>query len=76
MGQDGYAFAIRPIHTPFDGDTLFALATDRKALPERPDALLRLGTIAADVVARAVARGVYEARDLGEMTSYRTRWQR
>ncbi len=76
MGQDGYAFAIRPIHTPFDGDTLFALATGRLPLPDRPDALLRLGSIAADVVARAVARGVYEARDLGEMTSYRTRWQR
>lgn len=76
MGQDGYAFAIRPIHTPFDGDTLFALGTGRVMLPDRPDALLRLGTIAADVVARAAARGVYEAQDLGEMTSYRTRWQR
>ena len=76
MGQDGYAFAIRPIHTPFDGDTLFALATERVPMPTRPDVLLRLGTIAADTVARAVARGVYEARDVGEMLSYRTRWNR
>ncbi len=76
MGQDGYAFAIRPIHTPSDGDTIFALSTGRVPLPNRPNMLLRLGTIAADVVARAVARGVYEAGDLGEMTSYRTRWRR
>jgi L-aminopeptidase/D-esterase-like protein len=75
MGQDGYAFAVRPIHTPFDGDTLFALSAGRIPLPDHPDALLRLGTIAADVVARAVARGVYAAEDLGEMQSYRTRWR-
>jgi L-aminopeptidase/D-esterase-like protein len=75
MGQDGYAFAIRPIHTPSDGDTVFALSTGHFPLPDRPNALLRLGAIAADVVARAVARGVYEAEDLGEMTSYRTKWR-
>lgn len=74
MGQDGYAYAIRPIHTPFDGDTVFALATGRRALPDRPDALVRLGTIAADVMARAVMRGVYEAADLDPVRSYRTVW--
>jgi hypothetical protein len=40
-------------------------------LPDRPDALLRLGTIAADVVARAVMRGVHEAQSLGDLSSYR-----
>ena len=74
MGQDGYAYAIRPIHTPFDGDTVFALATGAGPLPDRPDALVRLGTIAADVMARAVARGVYEALDLGPIRSYRSIW--
>ena len=32
MAQDGLAVAIRPIHTPFDGDTIFALATGRRSL--------------------------------------------
>lgn len=76
MGQDGYACAIRPIHSPFDGDTLFALATGKVEPPERPDLVVRLGAIAADVVARAVMRGVYEAESLGDVPSYRAVWGR
>ena len=53
---------------------MFALATGAVPLPDRPDALVRLGTIAADVVARAVMRGVYEAETLGETPSYRATW--
>ena len=62
MAQDGLARAIRPVHAPFDGDVVFALATGRRALAE-PTALTltRLGALAADCLARAVARGVYEA---------------
>lgn len=74
MGQGGYACAIRPIWTPLDGDTLFALATGAQPLADRDNGLLRLGAIAADVVARAVMRGVYEAQDLGDMVAYRSRW--
>jgi L-aminopeptidase/D-esterase-like protein len=63
MAQDGLARAIRPAHAPFDGDIVFALATARRPLPDpAPLALARLGALAADVLARAVARGVYEAR--------------
>lgn len=72
--QDGYAAAIRPIHTAFDGDTVFAISTGTVRPPERPDLLVRLAAIAADVSARAVMRAVYEARDLGDLVSYRTRW--
>lgn len=62
MAQDGLARAIRPAHTPFDGDTLFALATGAASLGgNRPAALARLGSAAADCVARAIARGVYAA---------------
>jgi L-aminopeptidase/D-esterase-like protein len=63
MAQDGLTRAIRPVHTPLDGDVVFALATGRRPLPE-PTAfsLTRLGALAADCLARAVARGVYEAR--------------
>jgi L-aminopeptidase/D-esterase-like protein len=38
---------------------------------DRPAAIARLGAIAADCMARAVARGVHEATSLGGMTSYR-----
>jgi L-aminopeptidase/D-esterase-like protein len=62
MAQDGLARAIRPAHTPFDGDVVFALATDRRPLPERRLAMVaRLGALAADCLARAIARGVYQA---------------
>lgn len=75
MAQDGYARAIRPVHTPFDGDTLFVLATGRLKLATegRALALAQLGSLAADCVARAVARGVYEAESLGDVVSYRER---
>lgn len=62
MAQDGLSRAIRPIHTGFDGDVVFALATGARPLEGPPElALARLGTLAADCLARAVARGVYEA---------------
>ncbi len=62
MAQDGLARAIRPVHAPYDGDVVFALATGRRPLGEDPVfTLTRLGALAADCLARAVARGVYEA---------------
>lgn len=72
MAQDGYARSVRPIHTLFDGDSVYALATGAKEVGE-PRALVisRLGLIAADCMARAVARGVFEAAPLGEISSYR-----
>jgi len=76
MAADGFARALRPTHTPFDGDTVFALTTGVKRITgERPRALTRLGSVAADCVARAIARGVYEAQTLGEVTSYRDRFR-
>jgi L-aminopeptidase/D-esterase-like protein len=72
MAQDGIARAIRPSHTPFDGDTVFALATAARPLPEpRANSLARLGAMAADAVARAIARGVFEAETLGTKRGYR-----
>ena len=72
MAQDGFARAIRPVHTPFDGDTVFVLATGLRPLAApREAALSLLGALAADCVARAVARGVYAAESLGELTCYR-----
>jgi L-aminopeptidase/D-esterase-like protein len=71
MAQDGLARAIRPVHTPFDGDSVFALATGDGSGVD-PYRLARLGQAAADCVARAVARGVYEAETLGAFPGYRT----
>ncbi|MEK1940486.1 MAG: P1 family peptidase [Pseudomonas sp.] len=62
MAQDGIARAIRPAHLPFDGDTVFALASGERELAEgakRPVALSLLGSAAADCLARAIARGVF-----------------
>jgi L-aminopeptidase/D-esterase-like protein len=62
MAQDGLARAIRPVHAPFDGDVVFALSTGGKPLADpAPYTLARLGALAADALARAVARGVFEA---------------
>ncbi len=71
MAQDGIARAIRPVHSPMDGDTLFVLATGARPL-SAPDfiAITEIGALAADCVARAIARGVYEARSLFEMKAF------
>jgi L-aminopeptidase/D-esterase-like protein len=64
MAQDGFARALRPVHTPLDGDIVFAAATCGKRFDDPVFGLAELGTLAADVVARAIARGVYEAKAL------------
>ncbi len=76
MAQDGCARALRPVHAGLDGDTVFAAATGRH--PANPAArdLVDLGTLAADCVARAVARGVFHATALpfaGALPSWRDR---
>jgi L-aminopeptidase/D-esterase-like protein len=72
MAADGFARALRPVHTPFDGDIVFAVSTARHAVSGlRPREVMRLGMIAADCLARAIARGVYEAQSLGTTKSYR-----
>jgi D-aminopeptidase len=64
MAQDGLARAIYPVHTPLDGDIVFAAATGKRALENPVHGLAALGALAADTVARAIARGVYEATAL------------
>lgn len=58
MAQDGYARSIRPIHTLFDGDSIFALATGAYEQALSPLDLSILGTMAADCVVKAVRRAV------------------
>ena len=77
MAQDGLALALRPAHAALDGDLVFAASTARHArTPDLRD-LTEIGARAADCLARAIARGVYEAAPLpfpGALPSWRTRF--
>ena len=73
MAQDGLARAIRPAHTPFDGDTVFALSTGDGAEADAAR-LARLGAVAADCLARAVMRAVVAADPLGGYPNWRQQW--
>ena len=62
MAQDGIARAVRPAHTPYDGDTIFALASGAVGLKQnrqRAAHIGRIGSAAADCLARAIARAVH-----------------
>lgn len=58
--HDGLAKAINPSHTPFDGDLIFAVSTEQHPEPD-PLTQMEIGHAAAITLARATARGVYEA---------------
>lgn len=59
--NDGLARGLRLAHAPMDGDTVFAAATGRRPLGNVVQDLIEIGAVAADCLARAVARAVYEA---------------
>lgn len=61
MAQTGLARAIYPVHTPLDGDTVFAVSTADGPPPSSYTALAHLGAHAANCLSRAIARAVYEA---------------
>ena len=74
MAHDGFALAIRPTHTPFDGDIIFALSTApiaATAAPASPMLLARLGALAAQTVARAIVRAVRAATTLAGVPALR-----
>jgi L-aminopeptidase/D-esterase-like protein len=74
IGHDGLARAIDPVHTMFDGDTVFTLATGSGAAPD-PLAFHAVLSAAGDCVTRAVVRGVLDATtadtSTGPLRSYR-----
>jgi L-aminopeptidase/D-esterase-like protein len=70
MAQDGLAWAIRPAHTPFDGDTVFALSTGDGAEVDATR-LARLGAAAAACRSRAIMRAIVAAEPLGGYPSWR-----
>ena len=65
MAQDGLAQSIRPAHTMFDGDTIFALATG-----ERKADVSIVGAFAAEVMAEAIVRAVKTAKPAGGLIGF------
>jgi L-aminopeptidase/D-esterase-like protein len=65
MAHDGLARSIRPVHTMFDGDTVFALATGKPSKKGKGADPSVVGTAAAEVLARAVVRAAQQAESLG-----------
>jgi len=70
MAHDGLARAIRPVHTLFDGDVVFALSTGEVAL-ESPAQLSFLGALAADTLSRAILHAVLAAESIPGHPAYR-----
>ena len=78
MAQDGLARAIHPVHTPFEGDIVFAASTGQRPLGNPRFELTAVGSAAAQVAARAIARGIFEAEALalpGAVPSYRKKFR-
>lgn len=66
MAHNGFARSINPIHTMADGDTIFAMATNRV----KGDLNL-IGTVAAEVMSQAITNAIYLAEGVEELYSYR-----
>jgi L-aminopeptidase/D-esterase-like protein len=79
MAHDGLARAVYPAHTPLDGDIVFAASTGGRPLADPIHGLAELGTVAANALARAIARAVYEATALpfaNALPSWKDRFER
>jgi D-aminopeptidase len=79
MAQSGLSRAVYPVHTPLDGDVAFAISTARRPLGDPLIAVTELGALAANVVARAIARAVFEATSLpfpGALKSWKDQFGR
>ncbi|CAN5863086.1 P1 family peptidase [soil metagenome] len=75
MVHDGMARAIRPVHTMLDGDTVFAVSvgwSKRKKLKMLPHvAVDRIGTVASDVLIKAILNGLHAAESIPDFPSYK-----
>lgn len=79
IAQTGLARAISPVHTPLDGDVVFALSTgDGQSSQDTdwpPGRLALLGDLASKAMARAVARAVFEAQPTPQGWTGPPAWQ-
>jgi len=80
MAHDGYARAINPVHTMFDGDTIFALGTGelsaevlqgRATWGNMEANINKIGAAAADAISRAIVHAMINATSLGTVKSYK-----
>ncbi len=72
MAHDGYARAIRPVHTPFDGDAIFALSTAEMEATEHESLLIGMaGALAARAMERAIVKAIKAAISLGGVPALR-----
>jgi L-aminopeptidase/D-esterase-like protein len=67
MAQDGLAQTIRPAHTMYDGDAIFALSTGKVKAD-----VSTIGAFAAEVMAEAILRGVKAAKSAGGLPGLNT----
>ncbi len=67
MAHDGYARALRPVHTMGDGDVIFAMGTGDMELG---NAFGAIGSAAADVMSRAIVHAILNATSAGDRLSY------
>src|ERR1051326_725308 len=67
MAHDGMARVVNPAHTPFDGDTLFALSTGTSTVVANHGAI---GALAAEAVSEAILRAVMKAKSVAGFPSY------
>jgi L-aminopeptidase/D-esterase-like protein len=78
MAHDGIARALRPSHAPMDGDTVFSAAIGTAGKVPTLRDMTEIGHSAADCLARAIARAVYEATPLpfpGALPSWRGKFE-
>lgn len=85
MAHDGIARAIRPAHTMYDGDIIFALSTGKKKMDtmgthgkwgDQAAQLNAIGSAAADTLSRAIAHALVNAKSIAGMQGYRDIYQR
>lgn len=83
MAHDGMARAIRPAHTMFDGDTVFVLGTGKLDLDTLKQVATwgntsanvnKLGSAAADALARAIVHAMINAQTVGPVASYKDKY--
>lgn len=67
MAHDGYARSIEPVHTMFDGDTIFSVATGDVDCD-----LNFVGSMAARCISRSIANAIYSSKDAGGLQSYKS----
>jgi L-aminopeptidase/D-esterase-like protein len=75
----GHAKALRFAHALYDGDTVFAAATGRRAMEDEAVDFTEIAALAGDCLARSIARGIYEATALpfaGALPAWKDRFAR